>query len=73
MDNDFKERAEAQHACIRRFMAATGLGPVEWAQQGYAVAFDEVWKNAKDHTRKDVGVIYDLTLATSRKVNTIIG
>ena len=73
MGNDFKERSEAQYTCIRRFMAATGLGPIEWAQQGYAVAFDKVWFNAPDHVRKDVGVIYDLTLATASKVDKILG
>lgn len=73
MDPSNKLRNEVQLACIRRYMAATGDGPMEWAQQGYAAAFDAVWKNATEHVKKDVGAVYDLTLATAVKVNTILG
>lgn len=73
MGNGNRQRTDVQLACIRRYMAATGYGPIEWAQQGYAAAFDAVWKNAPDHVKKDVGVVYDLTLATAVKVNNILG
>ena len=73
MDHANKLRNDVQLTCIRRYMAATGDGPIEWAQQGYAAAFDAVWKNAPEHVRKDAGAVYDLTLATAVKVGNILG
>lgn len=73
MGAEFKQRAEAQYSCIRRFMAATGHGPMEWAKMGYAVAFDRVWNAANEHIRKNHSVVYELTLATVEKVNKILG
>ena len=65
----YKARAEAQESCIRRFMAATGYGPEEWAAKGYAEAFSKAWD--KDRMRH-IDAIYSVVLATASKVRTIL-
>lgn len=65
----YKARAVAQESCIRRFMAATGLGPEEWSSRGYAEAFAKAWD--KDRMR-DSDAIYSVVLATAGKVRTIV-
>jgi hypothetical protein len=68
MGIEYKQRAEAQYACIRRFMAATGYGPMEWSQLGHAEAFEKAWN---DRVR-DVDTLYTLSLSVKNKVNKIL-
>lgn len=67
---DYRERSDAQQACIRRWMSATGLGPEEWASRGYAEAFAKAWD--KDRMR-NLEAVYQVTLATAGRVNRILG
>ena len=68
MDQEYRQRAEKQHACIRRFMAATGYGPMEWASMGFAEAFDKAWADKV----RDVDTLYSLSLNVKNKVHKIL-
>lgn len=67
--DDFRARAAAQDACIRRFMSATGYGPEEWAARGYANAFAMAWD--KDGI-KDLETVYQVTLAIAGRIDRIV-
>lgn len=66
--DDYKGRAKAQDACIRRWMSATALGPECWASMGYAEAFDKAWESKV----RDFETLYVLSLNVKNKVGDIL-